>query len=422
MNTTELRAVIESMERERGIDRMALIQMVEEALHSASRKSVAGPTRDLRIKIDEKTLAIKAFAKMEVVNRVHSRNSQISLADARKIKPDAQLGDLIDVKMSARDFGRIAAQTAKHAIVQKIRQAEKEIVLKEYKDRLGDVVSGAIVRLERGDVIVDLGRVEAIMPSREKVTTEEYQVGDRIRAYVLSVQEHVSGYQVTLSRSHPDFVRRLFELEISEISDGTVKIEGIAREAGFRTKIAVSSCDEKVDPVGACVGMRGMRVKNIVRELLGEKIDIVRWSPDIKTYVTNALNPAKLNKIIVDEREHRVTVVTDADQLSLAIGKRGQNARLTSKLLGWSVDIQRDKDDISFEEKVLMAIETLAGVPGLDRALADKLVRAGFLTVDGIVAADVGDLVEMAGIDRDTAEAVKAAAADARTQPEADKE
>ena len=422
MNTTELRAVIESMERERGIDRMALIQMVEEALHSASRKSVAGPTRDLRIKIDEKTLAIKAFAKMEVVNRVHSRNSQISLADARKIKPDAQLGDLIDVKMSARDFGRIAAQTAKHAIVQKIRQAEKEIVLKEYKDRLGDVVSGAIVRLERGDVIVDLGRVEAIMPSREKVATEEYQVGDRIRAYVLSVQEHVSGYQVTLSRSHPDFVRRLFELEISEISDGTVKIEGIAREAGFRTKIAVSSCDEKVDPVGACVGMRGMRVKNIVRELLGEKIDIVRWSPDIKTYVTNALNPAKLNKIIVDEREHRVTVVTDTDQLSLAIGKRGQNARLTSKLLGWSVDIQRDKDDISFEEKVLMAIETLAGVPGIDRAQADKLVRAGFLTVDGIVAADVGDLEEMAGFDRDTAEAVKAAAAAARTQSEADKE
>ncbi|MGI6086916.1 MAG: transcription termination factor NusA [Kiritimatiellia bacterium] len=422
MNTTELRAVIESMERERGIDRMALIQMVEEALHSASRKSVSGPTRDLRIKIDEKTLAIKAFAKMEVVNRVHSRNSQISLADARKIKPDAQLGDLIDVKMSARDFGRIAAQTAKHAIVQKIRQAEKEIVLKEYKDRLGDVVSGAIVRLERGDVIVDLGRVEAIMPSREKVATEEYQVGDRIRAYVLSVQEHVSGYQVTLSRSHPDFVRRLFELEISEISDGTVKIEGIAREAGFRTKIAVSSCDEKVDPVGACVGMRGMRVKNIVRELLGEKIDIVRWSPDIKTYVTNALNPAKLNKIIVDEREHRVTVVTDTDQLSLAIGKRGQNARLTSKLLGWSVDIQRDKDDISFEEKVLMAIETLAGVPGIDRAQADKLVRAGFLTVDGIVAADVGDLEEMAGFDRDTAEAVKAAAAAARTQSEADKE
>ncbi len=422
MSTTELRAVIESMERERGIDRMALIQMVEAALLSASRKSAAGPTRDLRIKIDEKTLAIKAFAKMEVVERVHSRNAQISLTEARKIKPDAQLGELVDVEMSARDFGRIAAQTAKHAIVQKIRQAEKEIVLKEYKDRLGDVVSGTIVRLERGDVIVDLGRVEAIMPSREKVATEEYQVGDRIRAFVLSVQEHVSGYQVTLSRSHPDFVRRLFELEISEISDGTVKIEGIAREAGFRTKIAVSSRDEKVDPVGACVGMRGMRVKNIVRELLGEKIDIVRWSPDIKTYVTNALNPAKLNKIIVDEREHRVTVVTDTDQLSLAIGKRGQNARLTSKLLGWTVDIQRDKDDISFEEKVLMAVDTLAGVEGLDRAQADKLVHAGFLTVEGIVAADVGDLEEMAGFDRATAEAVKAAAAAALTPPAADKE
>ncbi|MCA1807856.1 MAG: transcription termination factor NusA [Kiritimatiellia bacterium] len=418
MSGNELCAVIESMERDRGIERSALIQMVEEALISAARKSAAGPARDMRIKIDEKTLAIQAFALMEVVDRVTARNAQIGLNEARRIKDDVQIGDLIEIEMSTRDFGRIAAQTARHAIVQKIRQAEKEIVLKEYKDRLGDVVSGTIVRLERGDVIVDLGKVEAIMPAREKVPMEEYQVGDRTRAYVLSVQEHVSGYQVTLSRSHPDFVRRLFELEISEIADGTVKIEGIAREAGFRTKIAVSSRDEKVDPVGACVGMRGMRVKNIVRELLGEKIDIVRWSPDIKTYITNALNPAKLNKIIVDERDHRVTVVADADQLSLAIGKRGQNARLTSKLLGWKVDIQKDKEDVSFEEKIIIAIDNLLVIEGLERNVAEKLVRAGFLSVDGIIAADLADLADAAGLNHETAAAIKQAATRQTTSAE----
>ncbi len=260
------------------------------------------------------------------------------------------------------------------------------------------------------------------MPLRERVSTEEYQIGDQVRAYVLSVQEHASGYQVTLSRSHPDFLRRLFELEISEISDGTVKIEGIAREAGVRSKIAVSSRDEKIDPVGACVGLRGMRVKNIVRELLGEKIDIVRWSPDIKTYVNNALNPAKLNKVVIDEQEHRITVLADADQLSLAIGKQGQNARLTSRLLGWRIDIQRDQDDVSFEEKVLMAIDALADVKGLDRAKAEKLVRAGFLTIDGILVAETTDLIEMAGFDLATAEAVKAAAASAQQAAETEKE
>jgi len=270
--------------------------------------------------------------------------------------------------------------------------------------------------VERGDVIIDLGRVEAIMPLRERVPTEEYQIGDRLRAYVLSVQDHISGHHIVLSRSHPDFVKRLFALEISEIVDNTVEIMGIAREAGYRTKIAVFSHDEKVDPVGACVGMKGMRVKNIVRELLGEKIDIVRWSQDIKTYATNALNPAKLNKVIVDETTAKITVIVDTDQLSLAIGKRGQNARLTSKLLGWKIDIQKDKDDISFEEKVAMAIEELTHLNGMERSTAEKLVHAGFLTLEGIVEADVSDLIETTGLDEATVGIIKEAAANAVAQ------
>lgn len=418
MSSNELLAVIENMEKERGIDRDYLIQMVEAALISASRKSV-GPARDLRVEIDRKTLSIKTYSKVEVVEQVRSRTTQIALADARRIKPDAQVGDFVEIETVAKSFGRIAAQTAKQAIIQRIRHAEKEIVVKEYKDRLGDIVSGSIVRLERGDVIIDLGRVEAIMPLRERVPSEEYQMGDRLRAYVLSVQDHVSGHHIVLSRSHPDFVRRLFELEISEIADKTVEIKGIAREAGYRTKIAVYSHDEKVDPVGACVGMKGMRVKNIVRELLGEKIDIVRWSPDTKTYATNALNPAKLNKVVVDEANAKITVIVDADQLSLAIGKRGQNARLTSKLLGWKVDIQKDKDDVSFEEKVAMAIEALTHLKGVDRGTAEKLVHAGFLTLEGIAEADLSDLIETTGLDEATIGAIKAAASAAEASMEA---
>ena len=406
MATNDLLTVIENMEKERGISRDSLIQMVEAALLSASRKSV-GPARDFRIEIDRDTLAIKAFAKMEVVEIVESRNTQISVSGAQRIRRGAKAGETVEIEVPAREFGRIAAQTAKQAIIQKIRHAEKEIVVKEYKDREGDIVSGTILRVDRGDVIIDLGRVEAIMPSRERVQIEEYQVGDRIRALILSVQDHTSGHHIVLSRNHPDFVRRLFELEISELADKTIEIKGIAREAGYRTKIAVSSNDEKVDPVGACVGMRGMRVKNIVRELLGEKIDIVRWSQDTRTYVTNALSPAKLNKINIDEAEHKITIVVDADQLSLAIGKRGQNARLTSKLIGWKIDIEKDKEDISFEEKVVMAVDDLVRTLGIAKATADKLVHAGFLTADGIAAADAADLQEQAGLDPETAKAVK---------------
>jgi N utilization substance protein A len=284
------------------------------------------------------------------------------------------------------------------------------MVFEEYKDRPGDIVSGSVRRFERSDVIVDLGRAEAIMPARERVPTEEYQIGDRVRAYIVSVERSAQGPEIILSRSHPDFVRRLFELEVSEIADGTVEIKGIAREAGFRTKIAVVSHDEKVDPVGACVGMRGIRVKNIVRELSGEKIDIVRWHEDIKTFVHNALAPAKLVRVDVEEESHVVHVLVDQDQLSLAIGKKGQNARLTAKITGWKIDIIKEEAEVSFEEKVATAVAKLAAVEGIGPERAEQLVHAGFLTLEGILAAELSDLEAVEGFDAETAQSVRAAA------------
>lgn len=408
----ELVNILNYMEKERKIDRETLIQAVEYALLSASRKSV-GPAKDLRIEIDRKTCDIRAFAKAEIVATVtKDDNSQVSLEKAKFVKADAQLGEFVEIEVTPKNFGRIAAQTAKQAILQKIRQAEKSMVFEEYKDRIGDIVSGAVRQFNRNDIIVDLGRAEALIPSRERVPTEEYQVGDRIRAYVVSVQSNASGPSIMLSRSHPNFVKALFQLEVAEIADKIVEIKGIAREPGYRTKIAVVSHDEKVDPVGACVGMRGIRVKNIVRELSGEKIDIIRWSDDVKTYVGNALSPAKLSKITVDPSGERIVhVVVDADQLSLAIGKKGQNVRLTAKLIGWKIDIQKDEGDISFEEKVAKAVDGLAMVKGISREQAEILVKAGFLTVEGILAAEEKDLAETTGLDVETAKAIHNAAA-----------
>jgi len=362
----------------------------------------------MRVEIDRKTCNIRALAKVQVVEKVVNPHEEVSLVRARRVKADAQIGDQIEIEVTPKNFGRIAAQTAKQAILHKIRQAEKDQVFDEYKDRQGEIVTGAVRRFDRNDVVVDLGRAEALMPSRERVPTEEYQIGDRIRAYLLKVDPQ--GPEVILSRSHPDFVRKLFELEVAEINDGTVEIKGIAREAGFRSKIAVISHDDKVDPVGACVGMRGIRVKNIVRELSGEKIDIVKWHDDIRTYVTNSLAPAKLSSVSVDEDTHTVSVVVDGDQLSLAIGKKGQNARLTSKLTGWKIDIRKHEAEISFEQKVNMAIQALAAVEGIGARYAEKLVLAGFLTLEGLLAADAEDLTAIEGISEDAAKKLQAAA------------
>lgn len=406
----ELLAVFEYLERERGLDRETLIHAVEDALLSASRKSLR-QANDLQIKIDRKTLDIKAIAKLKIVETVISQADEITLTEARRVRLNSKVGEILELEVTPKNFGRIAAQTAKQAILQKIRQAERDKVFEEFKDRPGDIVSGSVRRFEGRDVIVELGRAEALLPAAERMPVEEYQVGDRIRALVLRVENAASGPAIVLSRATPDFVRRLFELEVAEIADKTVEIKGIAREPGFRTKLAVYSHDGKVDPVGACVGMRGMRVKNIVRELSGEKIDIVRWNEDIRTYVGNALAPAKLARVATDEATRTVRVTVEPDQLSLAIGKKGQNARLTAKLTGWRVDIERTAEEVTFEEKVAQAIAGLAKVEGIGAERAEALVQAGFLTLEGLMAAELTDLEAVEGFDAAAARAVHEAAA-----------
>jgi N utilization substance protein A len=402
----ELLAVLNYMEKERGIERETLFLALEEALLAAARKSENSAT-ELRIDINRETCDIKAIATKQVVEKVNSPDSEIRLADARRIKKDVELGDSVDIESTPGDFGRVAAQTAKQTMMQKIRQVEKDMVYEEYKDRVGTIVTGAVRRFNRSDIAIDLGRAEAVMPSKERVPTEEYQIGDRVRAYVLKVENSASGTEIILSRSHPDFVRRLFELEIAEIADGTVEIKGIAREPGYRTKVAVLSHDARVDCVGACVGMRGVRVKNIVRELSDEKIDIVRWSDDVRTYITNSLSPARLLSVTIDpEVPQFVHVVSEADQLSLAIGKRGQNVRLSAKLVGWKIDIQKDEREVSFDEKIAKAVEALGDIEGITPEQAQALVKSGFLTVEGIASAESADLELIEGFDAETVKTV----------------
>jgi N utilization substance protein A len=398
-------AVLEFWEREKGISRDVLVQAVEEALLSAAKKAV-GPARELRCAIDTKTGDIKAFAKLVVSEKVTSKHDQITVFDARRIKPDAQLGEELEVEVTPAAFGRIPSQYAKQALMQHIRRAEKQLIFTEFKDRVGDILSGVVRRFERSDVTVDLGKYEAVLPNRERVPTEEYQIGERIRCYVKAVESGSHGPEIILSRADPQFVIKLFQLEVSEINEGTIEIKGIAREPGFRTKLAVHTRDPKVDPVGACVGLRGQRVKNIVRELNNEKVDIIKWDPNVKVYVANALAPAQLKSFTVDEAHQRVRIIVAEDQLSLAIGKRGQNARLTSKLTGWQIDIEPETVvTVGFEEKVAQAVQSIAAIPGLTPMVASVLVHAGFSTMEALLQAELTDLQQIEQI-KDQAPAI----------------
>ncbi|HZL79035.1 MAG TPA: transcription termination factor NusA [Candidatus Limnocylindrales bacterium] len=409
----EFIAGLEFWEREKGVSREVLMGAVEEALLQAAKKAV-GPARELRVEMDSKNGVIKAFAKLIVADKVISQHDQISVFDARRIKPDAKVGDEIEKEVTPQGFGRVAAQYAKQALMQKVRQAEKAMIMTEYKDRVGDIVSGTVRRFDRSDVILDLGKYEALMPNKERVPTEEYQVGERIRCYVKAVQEGPHGPEIILSRADPRFIIKLFSVEVSEISDGTIEVKGIAREPGFRTKMAVYSRDSKVDPVGACVGLRGQRVKNIVRELNNEKVDVIPWSSDIKAFVTKALEPAKLKSVELDEVRKRVKVLVSEDQLSLAIGKRGQNARLTARLTGWEVDI--DAEHIvtkGFDEKVAEAVAAIAAIPGISSEQADALVHAGLTRLEDLLSAEAGDLADLPQIGETAAAVLEAARAEA---------
>ena len=394
----DLLTILEYWEREKGISRDILLNAVEEALISAAKKAV-GPARDLRVQIDPKSGDIRAYATLLIVEHVESKHDHISLQEAKRRKPDAQIGEEVEVEVTPENFGRIASQNAKQALLQHLRKAEKQLIYSEFKDRTGDIVSGIVRRFERSDVYLDLGKFEALLPNRERVPTEEYQLGERVRCFVKTVDTSSYGPEIILSRADPNFVIKLFRLEVSEINDGTIEIKAIAREPGYRTKLAVYSTDSKVDPVGACVGLRGQRVKNIVRELNNEKVDIIPWDPDISEFVANALNPAQLRAIDIDEERRRLNVVVDEDQLSLAIGKRGQNARLTSKLCGWHVDIQaREEKVLGFEEKVAEAIHAFAAIEGISEDQAGALVNSGFHTLEDLSSVDIEDLAEIPGI------------------------
>ncbi|UCE87742.1 MAG: transcription termination/antitermination protein NusA, partial [Deltaproteobacteria bacterium] len=336
-----LKREIDQVAKDKGIDRSVIIGALEEAMVQAARRKL-GLEKEVEARFNDELGEIELFEFREVVEQVEDESSQIGLEQAHQFDAEAQIGDEIGIKMDTTDFGRIVAQTAKQVIIQRVRDAERDIVYDEYKDRKGDVVNGIVRRFEKGAIIVDLGRAEAILPVKEQVPRENYRPGDRVRAYVLDVNKATRGPQIVLSRACIEMLTKLFEQEVPEMYEGIVTIESCAREPGGRSKIAVASRDSDVDPVGACVGMKGSRVQAVVQELRGERIDIVPWSPDPARYVCSALSPAQVSKVIIDESEKSMDVIVPDDQLSLAIGRRGQNVRLAVQLTGWKIDIKSE--------------------------------------------------------------------------------
>jgi N utilization substance protein A len=394
---SELKALFDYYEKEKGIDRVKMVEALSQALLAASKRSI-GPARELRIDIDPEKGTIKAWAKLVAVEKVTNPFEEIAIGTAKRLKKDAVLGDEIEHEVTPKNMGRIAAQTAKQTMLQRLRMAEKENLYDEFKDRTGDVVSGVVRRFDKNDVIVDLGKFEGVMTSKERVATEDYNAGDRMRFYVKAVEKDSSrGPEIILSRAHPNFVRRLFEFEVSEIADRTVEIASIAREAGYRTKVAVNSSDDKVDPVGACVGLRGARVKNIVRELNNEKVDIIRYKTDPAEFIREALRPIKVITIRVDPAKKEARLTVSEEDLSKAIGRRGQNARLTSRLVAMDLIIEKDEHAAEvFEGQMGSAVHALAAILGIDEATARTLTGAGLVDVrvfDDVSAEDVAEII-----------------------------
>lgn len=395
---SELKALFEYYEKEKGIDRARMVEALSSALLAASKRSI-GPARELRIEIDPDKGSIKAWAKLLAVEKVSNPFEEIALKHARKIKPEVQLGDEVDVEVTPHDFGRIAAQTAKQTMMQRLREVEKSNLYEEFRDRTGDVVNGTIRRFDKSDVIVDLGKFEGVMPSRERVPTEDYTIGDRMRFYVKAVERNTQrGPEIILSRSHQNFVRRLFEFEVSEIADRTVEIVSIAREPGYRTKVAVHSADPKVDPVGACVGLKGARVKNIVRELNNEKVDIIRWSADAEEFVREALKPIKILSVKVNPANKSIHLTVREDELSKAIGRKGQNARLTSKLVAHELIIEKDESAAeAFKAHVGGAVHAIMDAFGISEQVAQQLVEGGLTDLSAFADATADDIAEILG-------------------------
>ncbi len=426
--------IIDQVGKDKGIDKEVLIEALKSAMLKAAEKRF-GSGKDIEAHYQEEEGEIELFVFKSVVDEVTNTDLEISLEDAKKLDPEVVVGDSLGVKLDSREFGRIDAQTAKQIIIQKVREAERENVFKEYSEKKDEIVTGIVQRFEKGDIIVDLGRTEALLPKKEQVRREGYRQGDRIRGIICDVKAEARGPQVVLSRSQPDFIVKLFQMEVPEIYEGIVEVRKAAREPGDRAKIAVYSNTSEVDPVGACVGVKGSRVQAVVQELKGEKIDIVHWSDDPAVFAKNTLSPAQISKVIVDEAEHSLEVVVPDDQLSLAIGKKGQNVRLAAKITGWKIDIRTEteaqKEAISPEEALRKEVEaasemeaealatelsaegprdSVESLEGVGPKTAKALVDAGYKSISEILGASVEELEKVEGIGKKKAEKILNAA------------
>ena len=397
---SDLLKVLEQVGREKGVERDTLIQTLEEAVKAAARKKL-GQNYDLEINFNEELGEIEIFEFKEVVEKVTNPNLEISLEEAHENDPDAVIGDSIGMRMETDELGRVAAQSAKQVIMQRLREAERNIVYDDFKDRRGEIIHGIVQRFDKGAIIVNLGKAEAELPVKEQIPKESYKQGDRIRAYILEVKQFSRGPQIILSRTHPNFLSMLFENEVPEISEGIVSIIQVAREPGSRAKIAVTSRDVDVDPVGACVGMKGSRVQAVVQELRGEKIDIVTWDPDPAKFICNALAPAEIVRVIVDETNHSMVVVVPDDQLSLAIGRRGQNVRLASKISGWNLDVTSESE---YNKDLKDSYNSLLSLEGVGEAIATELYQEGFRSIEDIASTSVDELANINGLSKKDAE------------------
>ncbi|HET6388940.1 transcription termination factor NusA [Hyphomicrobium sp.] len=421
-NRLELLQIADAVAREKTIDKKIVIEAMEDAIQKAA-KSRYGAENDIRCEIDPKTGEAKLTRVLAVVDEVENDATQITVEDAKKRNPDAKAGDMIAETLPPLEFGRVAAQNAKQVIVQKVREAERDRQFSEFKDRTGDVINGTVKRVEYGNVIVDLGRAEGIIRRDEMIPRENVRLGDRIRAYIYEVRREQRGPQIFLTRARPEFMSMLFRAEVPEIYDGVVEIKSVARDPGSRAKIAVISKDSSIDPVGACVGMRGARVQAVVNELQGEKVDIIQWNPDAASFIVNALAPAEVTKVVLDEDSNRIEVVVPEAQLSLAIGRRGQNVRLASQLTGWDIDILTEQEESErrqkeFAERTQLLMDSL----DVDEVIAQLLVTEGFATIEEVAYVDLGEIAHIEGFDENTAEQIQSRAREYLEQQEADRD
>ena len=402
-NRLELLQIAEAVAREKSIDRQIVVDAMQDAIAKAARSRYGAET-DVHAEINTKSGELRLSRHLQVVETVENPAFEITVDEAKRHNPAAQVGDVIADPLPPFDFGRIAAQSAKQVIVQKVREAERDRQYDEYKDRIGEIVNGVVKRVEYGNVFVDLGRGEAIIRRDESIPRELFKVGDRARAYLYDVRREPRGPQIFLSRTHPQFMAKLFGQEVPEIYDGIVEVKAVARDPGSRAKIAVISRDSSIDPVGACVGMRGSRVQAVVGELQGEKIDIIPWSPDIATFIVNALQPAEVAKVVLDEEADKIEVVVPDEQLSLAIGRRGQNVRLASQLTGWDIDILTEAEESERRQKeFVQRTDTFMNALNVDETVGQLLASEGFRTVEEVAYVDLAELASIEGFDEDTA-------------------